>query len=224
MTTVLLLLHVLVFVYWLGGDLGAFYASGFVTDPGRAPGERSLALSILNGVDTAPTVALVLALPTGLVLAVARGWLPLSPRFVATVVFGALVWAVLAVTIHRGGHPQARRLARVDLALRIAFIGALTIVGIGGVARLAGIATPWSWVPLFISIKCLLLASATALGLGIRRALRPFIPAFHAVVTTGSTAELEARVAASMAHCRRLVLALWACLLGAAYVGLAVPV
>ena len=29
------LLHVLVFVYWLGGDLGAFYTSSYAADQAR---------------------------------------------------------------------------------------------------------------------------------------------------------------------------------------------
>lgn len=63
------LLHVLVFVYWLGGDLGAFYSSRFLTRPGVTPEKRLLAAKIVGDVDMAPRSALILTFPTGLALA-----------------------------------------------------------------------------------------------------------------------------------------------------------
>ena len=42
----LTLLHILIPIYWLGGDLGAFYGSGFLLDPKRTVPERMLSLKI----------------------------------------------------------------------------------------------------------------------------------------------------------------------------------
>lgn len=219
MTTFFVLAHLLVFVYWLGGDLGAFYSSRFVTDPRRTPAERMLALEILNGVDTAPAVALVLALPTGLALAVAKGWISLPPAAVALVAIAGLAWAWLAFLVHRGGGTRAALLARVDFVLRFLLIVALVTIGATRVARELGFKAAGPAVPLFIALKCLLLAVSTVLGLLIRRALKPFAAAFRELVTVGSSPDVEARVASSMAHCRALVLGIWSCLLAAALAG-----
>jgi succinate-semialdehyde dehydrogenase / glutarate-semialdehyde dehydrogenase len=59
------LLHILVFVYWLGGDLGAFYASWYVSMPKVSADRRLLASRIVGDVDMAPRTALILALSTG---------------------------------------------------------------------------------------------------------------------------------------------------------------
>jgi hypothetical protein len=73
----LALLHLLIPVYWLGGDLGAFYSSRFMIDPARTVPERMMALKILNNIDMAPRTTLILAFPTGFTLAVAKGWIDL---------------------------------------------------------------------------------------------------------------------------------------------------
>ena len=69
------LIHVLVFVYWLGGDLGAFYTSRFLTAPDVSADRRLMAAKIVGDVDMAPRTALILALPSGLLLAPSKGWL-----------------------------------------------------------------------------------------------------------------------------------------------------
>jgi len=84
----IVLLHVLVLVYWLGGDLGAFYGSGFMTDPKRTLPERLMALKLLNDIDMAPRTALILAFPTGFAAAWTRGWLTVPGWSVA------LIWIV----------------------------------------------------------------------------------------------------------------------------------
>ena len=53
------LLHVLVFVYWLGGDLGAFYLSRVIGDPARPAAVRIAAAQALGDLDMAPRTAAV---------------------------------------------------------------------------------------------------------------------------------------------------------------------
>src|SRR5690606_33420837 len=63
-----IVLHIVLFVFWLGGDLGVFYSSRYVIDPALDPQARSTALRIMSGLDLAPKVCLVLFLPSGVTL------------------------------------------------------------------------------------------------------------------------------------------------------------
>ena len=224
LTTVLLtLLHLLVFVYWLGGDLGAFCASYYATDARRSVAERAVALGLVNAVDTAPAVALVLTLPSGLALATARGWLAWPWSCTLAVGLASAAWLWIALRVHRNPGPPTAGLARVDHAVRVALILALIATGAAGVMSAAGAALPFPPPPLFLALKLWLLAACTALGLAIRRPLRAFVVAFGELAQSGSTPAVESALRASMAGCRRFVVAIWACLLAAAAIGLIKP-
>jgi hypothetical protein len=224
LTTLLLtLLHLLVFVYWLGGDLGAFCASYYATDARRSVAERALALGMVNSVDTAPTVALVLMLPSGLALATARGWLAWPWSCTLVVGLASVAWLCIALRVHRSPGRATAQLARIDHAVRVALILALIVAGGAGVIAAAGAALPFPPPPLFVAIKLWLLAACTALGLAIRGPLRAFVAAFGELARSGSTPALESALRTSMAECRRFVLAIWACLLAAAAIGLSKP-
>ena len=45
---ILLFLHLLCFVYWLGGDLGVFYSSGILIKPGLSKESRTFVLKIMK--------------------------------------------------------------------------------------------------------------------------------------------------------------------------------
>ena len=50
----LLYLHILLFVYWLGGDAGVFYSSTFVTDTTLSREARLTAFKIFINLDMLP--------------------------------------------------------------------------------------------------------------------------------------------------------------------------
>jgi hypothetical protein len=207
------LLHVLVFVYWLGGDIGAFYAARLVVDPGLPRPARLAAWRVLAAVDILPGVCLILALPTGLILASSAGWLAL-PGFVL-VAAGAIGagWAAAfwAAQLRHGGGPAFKR---ADLAARYLLAsGLLACVGLGLAGRLA--------IPGFILAKLSILAATVVLGLIIRRLLLgPFSTALVALMAGRETPHDNAIIASAMARARIAVLMLWALLLAAACLGL----
>ena len=47
----LAIFHLLLFVYWLGGDLGVFYSSGMVVDPELSNSARVTAAKIMVNLD-----------------------------------------------------------------------------------------------------------------------------------------------------------------------------
>lgn len=217
MTIALLtLLHVLIPVYWLGGDLGAFYGSSFLTDPKRTVPERMLALKVLNDIDMAPRTALILALPTGFTLAVAKSWITVPPVILLGVWVVGLIWLALAWIVHfRHGAPGGW-VRTVDLLIRYVVLGALLAFGVG---RLIGIVD----IPLFIGLKMIALGLCISLGLFIRRLLKPLGPAVVAMRTTGPTTETDRAIAAVISNTRPAVILIWVLVLAASYFGIAMP-
>lgn len=210
------LLHILVLVYWLGGDLGAFVASRLVADPARAPAGRVAAATILMHVDMAPRMALIFAFPTGFALAVQQGWLPADPAWIAPAFVLAGVWAVAAWMVHLKSGPDGLA-RRIDMAIRVA---ALTGFAGAGAAGLTGLIA----LPLFIAGKLLVLALAVFAGLMVRLVLAPFGAAFGRVAAGQGDETAETIVATSLSKARFWVFVIWAAVLGAAALGVLQPV
>ncbi|KPF81406.1 hypothetical protein IP78_04905 [Brevundimonas sp. AAP58] len=210
----LLLLHVLILVYWLGGDLGAFVASFLIADPAKDRAARLGAAGLLGDVDMGPRTALILAFPTGFTLAVTRGWLALDPLWMVVAWIAALIWLSIAWRIHLSHAGPASGLRRFDLGLR--WIAAVAL-GAGGAAGLAG-GTSW---PLFLNLKLLILAGCVLTGLLVRRLTADLGPALGALAA--GQADADARIARSLAVTRPAVLLIWLLLLAAALLGLWKP-
>ncbi|MFZ2998658.1 hypothetical protein [Sphingobium sp.] len=213
--TLLTLLHILVLVYWLGGDLGAFYSSAFMVDPKRTVVERQMALRILNNIDMAPRTMLILALPTGLALAIVKGWLVLTQEITALIILASLVWLALAWAVHLN-HGGGTTIKKLDIAIRWCVLIALYAIGIAGFAKLIDL-------PLFIALKLIVLATCISLGLVVRRQLVPLFVAFREMVTTGPTPQTDAAIASVNSRARRSVITLWILLLIATWLGIATP-
>lgn len=205
-TALATLLHLLVFAYWLGGDLGAFVASFVVTDTRQAPAVRLAAARLLGHVDMAPRTALILTLPTGLTLASLRGWLELDTLVLGCVWVGAAAWLGLLWRQHVHPLPALRQM---DLALRAALLLGL-------------LAAAWRVDPLFLKAKFVLLALAVIAGLVIRQRIAPLGPAL-AGLAAGTTAMSDPVITRSLARARPLVVMIWMTLLAAAWLGLTKP-
>ena len=213
--TLFTLLHLLVFAYWLGGDIGVFYASTLLTDDKRDDAGRMAAAKILNDVDLAPRICLLLALPTGLALAVAKGWLALPAIAVGVIFLLALLWVGLVLRLHVD-HGGAQAWKNLDFLLRTVFLAVLASAGIAGLAGALDL-------PLFISLKLMLLAFAVAMGLLVRRVLAPFGPAFAKLATEGADPETNRIIKNALGRARPAVVAIWMALGAAAWLGIAAP-
>ena len=209
------LLHVLVFVYWLGGDLGAFYTSHFLTRSNVSADRRFMAAKIVGDVDMAPRTALILTLPTGLLLAEAKGWLALGWPILGVISLISLIWLALAWKLHFEHDSPPAWIKLTDTTLRY---GLILVLIIAAAMALTGSIT----LPLFLALKMLALAGCIGLGLYIRRVLQPLGPAL-AGLTGDHSAAAEADLALTLNRARPLVMGIWALLLIAAFLGLWTP-
>jgi len=214
-TALLSLLHLLVLVYWLGGDLGAFYTSRYLILPGVSADRRLMAAKIVGDVDMAPRTALILALPTGLALARASGWLTIADWAMTLIVIAAAAWVALVWRLHvaHGNAPAWMR--TIDLIARVLLLAGLVALASAGLAGQFAL-------PHFLALKLYLLAACVALGLWIRRVLVPLGPAL-AGLSGEDSARHEADLARTLRRARPLVVAIWGLILTAALVGLWKP-
>ncbi len=228
---VLILFHILLLTYWLGADLGVFYSSRYVIKPDLEPGSRATALKIMAWLDMAPRYSLVLFLPSGVSLMAASeysdvtvfdrqinlvGW-PLILTWAFALFWLYLVWA----DHHYSGQPRGQQAKTVDLYIRLALIVGLLAAGLYTVIATDpfGVTTNPKW----LGAKVALYAVAMLFGVAIRFRLKPFGPSFMALMTTGSTPEVEDGIGGAIQRSVPFVLGIWVLVFVIAALGVIKP-
>lgn len=197
-------LHLLLFVYWLGGDAGVFYSSKFVVNPALSRDARMTAAKIFIDLDMIPRYCMALMLTVGGILAEVMGISHPTWEMVAIVLLGP-VWLFLVVAVHaREGTATGQTLKRIDVWFRWIVIASIlvSVVHSHWTGRLDGL----EW----FSAKLVIFAFLVFSGLMIRRNLPPFIEGFRTLATSGPTPESDRLMIDGMARCRPWVLAIWA--------------
>lgn len=219
-----ILLHILLVTYWLGSDLGVFYSSKFVVDPSITPAARGTAMKIMHMVDLAPRVCLILMLPSGVTLMAAGdigrdlfyGW-PLALAWI-----GCLAWlAVMLIAFFKSPAKHANLAYKADWVVRIGITVGLLAAAVYAmiVESPFGVDTNPKW----LAGKIIAYALCIFCGIMIRVALRPFGPAFGALMTTGSTPEVEANIGGAMKRAVPWVYSIWVLVLIASFLGVFKP-
>jgi hypothetical protein len=212
------LIHVLLLVYWLGGDIGVFYSAGFVRDRSVSIEGRRTALRIMQWVDMIPRYCLVLIAPVGFTLALEIGAVDMSMGALALIWLLGLVWLANVVAIHHyQGTALGERLRRIDLVWRILIVAAFLSVSVAGFGGHGPVRVDW------LAAKFLVFGLLVFCGLMIRVRGAPLGPALRAVLASGSTPELEAVITRTFGRTRPFVLAIWAGLVLAAWLAIAKP-
>lgn len=197
-------LHIIAFVYWLGGDLGTFLASKHVVRRDISPEARSIALKIMLACDQGPKIAMPLILPLGFHLAVTMGMIQ-SPTWLLVLVWIiCLDWCANVLVLYfNEGKPFTQSLAKMDFKFRIGVIIALVVFAGYSLVTSGPILVDW------VAWKLLIFAAMVAAGLGIRLKLKPFIPAFVEMMGSGASDAGNNVMANSLQKCRPFVWFIW---------------
>lgn len=211
------LFHLLLFVYWLGADVGTFYAARFVANPTLAPAARMTAAKIMLGIDIAPRLCMPLVLATGVHLAWLQGHLPLSGGAVGACWGLCLAWVGMVVAIHHlGAAARGAAMVKFDFGFRTVLLAGLALTALGALFA-PGLGPLW---PNWLAFKLLCYAATMACGLMIRVHLRPFTAAFGRLAGGHGDAEGDRVIARAIARCVPWVLVIWALLVASAASGL----
>jgi hypothetical protein len=119
---IMVIIHVLLFVYWLGGDLGVFYSSKFVVRPDLSPETRATAAKIMLDLDQIPRICMSLMLTVGGILTEFIGVPHPLYQKVGIVLLGP-VWLFCVMYLHfRHGGKAYPAVAKFDMFIRYAVV------------------------------------------------------------------------------------------------------
>jgi hypothetical protein len=188
-------LHILMFVFWVGTDMGVFLSCKKSTDPKLSIDARFLLLHMALRIELLPRTMWKAALPLGVMLSQVNGWLSLSDlQLVMVWVFSIGWWGISMTGAWYYDKPIGHTLTKVNNALT-------TLVGVGLIwlaySSAAGngpFDADVSWLHWKVGIYGLI-------NLMIVAMLYVFDPmgiAFGRLAVEGSTPEIEATISTIM--------------------------
>ncbi len=211
-------IHILLFVFWLGTDLGVFIATAYVKNPARSFETRKTLIRIAGMAHVVPRVCFALILPTGVELTGVINVYPLTPGL------RAFSWAICAVwltliylAVRNPGKPIAANVRIIELVFE-AFAGlGFVTYGLNSLATGAPIDDPW------FAAKLFLFGLVFWASIAVDIAFRPFYAPFFEVGQEGSTPEREETISASINHALTAMGILYVLIAAIAFIGKVKP-
>lgn len=211
----LVFVHILLFVLWLGADVGVFMLGQHFRkrDKYDLP-QRLILLQLLVNLDMVPRTAWALMVPITLTMADAGGWwdLPGWAVILAWLVGAFWLWLVWDAHIH----DQTERATRDRIIEFFLKIG-LTVFYLGlGIVSLVNEAP---LIPIWLATKALMFGLIFAAAIMIDVAFKPVGPQLGKLIAEGSSDETEIPLLATMDRTRIWVWIVYLLLLATAFLG-----
>lgn len=213
-----LLLHLLLFAYWLGGDIGVFYSSGFAINPKLSRGARQAAGTIMMNLDLIPRLCLSLMLTVGGILTHYYGIEHPLWQMIGIILLGP-IWTCALIYIHfNEGTDLVKKMTKIDYYFR--WIMVFTLISSVTYAflytdRLAE--NPW------VGAKLIVFAALIFCGIMIRKYIGGFITGIHNIVKDNINEADDIAMAASLSKARIFVLTIWFLLFVEVWIGVVKP-
>jgi hypothetical protein len=217
-TELLGFIHILLFVFWLGADVGVFTAAVLAKNSKLSFETRANLLRLGTIVDCFPRVCFALIFPVGLHLADRLGLYPVSGPLFA---FGwglAGVWlTVIAIAFLNEGKPIAHAANKLQFVIEAALGLLFTVVGLNSLAVGAPLGDAW------FAVKILLFGLAFWAAMAIDLCFRPFLAPFMEIGQFGSTPEREEAVSRAINNTLIAVMTLYVLIAIIAFLGKVKP-
>lgn len=211
-------LHVLMFVFWVGTDMGVMLSARKSTDSRLTLETRLTLVRMALVIELLPRTMWAMALPFGVMLSRELGLLHVSDAGVAAVWAFTLAWALVSLGgAHWSEKPIGQRLAAANRWI-IGVLGvALVAVGLWSYFGSGPVESRW------LAAKVGLYGLVNLTVLGIEAAFIPVGPAFGRLFAEGSTPEVEATISRGMATTMFWVYSSYILILIVGLVGVARP-
>lgn len=214
---VVLVLHELLLVFWLGPDIGIFIWSNKVANPANSDSIRVTAAGMMKTIEVFPRVCISLMLTIGGILTEVVGLEHEWWQWIAIIALGP-VWLTLVVLSYlKKGTSVGETVAKLDVWLRWIVIVTvpLSVTYSTVIGRMEN--APW------VSAKLLIFAAIVLLGLLARRHLDSMQDGIRELESSGSSDELNAKLVGSVKSARPYIFAIWVGLAVASWLGIEQP-
>ncbi|MEQ9111956.1 MAG: hypothetical protein RIF37_17775 [Rhodospirillaceae bacterium] len=216
--TLLIFVHLVLFVYWLGPDWGVYVTTHFICKPGLSIEERRRFLAAMLRIDLVPRSCLILLFPVGLTLSDGLGMSPVTGNWLIVVWVFFLVWLLLSWTVYLNKGPEnGNTFRKIDNGIRWIVAPTLILIGAASITMDIGFGTNW------LALKVMLFGILIFLGLWLRSFVGELVTGFQRLNTEGSTPEVEAVFTNMLSRSKRVVYLFWGTSLVLAFLGLTKP-
>jgi hypothetical protein len=228
---VLVALHILLTVSWLGVDAGVFIGSHMIRNRAYDPEARFLVSRLMGYLDLGPRLSVPLIFAVGLNLAYLGAWASAPIGVVACVWIVAVVWCVAILYTFALQHrleavgklrpvelAWLRTYRRVDLWARWVWVAGILGALLGGVFGLVVFRATW------LSLKVALFGVVILVGNGLRLMPGTSSMAIMAEIhRLGSTPEREDALYRRLSLTHPIVLTMYACVVASVFLGVLKP-
>lgn len=211
--------HLLLFVLWLGGDVGVFVlGQNFRRRHTYTLEQRLALLRMLVAVDMGPRTAWALMVPLSLTVATAGGLVVLPQLLVWGAWAAGLFWLWLVWDAYLHDQtPRAARNRKIELWIKLVIMAGYLWLGASSLLTGAPIALPW------LAWKALLFGVIFAAAIAIDVAFKPVGPQLGKLIAEGSSDATEVPLRRTMDRTRVWVLLVYFLLLVTAFLGVVKP-
>ncbi len=216
----LVFVHLLLFVLWLGADVGVFMlGQEFRRRHKYELPQRLVLLQLLVNLDMVPRTAWALMVPLTISMVDAGGYwdVPTWGVILAWLVGGFWIWLVWDAHLH-DQTPRAARDRKVEFYLKIGLT--LFYLGLGGASLAMGEPLAMQW----LALKALMFGIIFMAAIMIDVAFKPVGPQLLKLINDGSSDETEIPLLKTMNRTRLWVWVVYALLLATAFLGNVKPI
>lgn len=213
----ILYIHILAWVFWLGTDLGVFIGVKFTENADYSAETRLTILKLAMILDIAPRVAVPVVFGTGVYMMNVKYGIAFPPLGLG-LLLSALWLAVVLVSVVTEDTSDIGVLAKKGVLV----IQGLAVLGMGGpaIASLLGA----DIFPLWLALKWLTYAWIAIFAIGIDITFKPAIMDYVRLQTEGASDELNASLSKNLKPVYWTVLAVYAGTMVAAFLGVIKPI
>ncbi|MGE4062438.1 MAG: hypothetical protein AB7E79_03630 [Rhodospirillaceae bacterium] len=210
--------HIVLFVFWLGTELGVLACTAAAKNAKLAFETRQAFVRKARKLHVIPRVCFALILPVGIELTGAINVYPLTPGLKVLFWSAAGLWLVLIAAIARTeGSPMGKLLGYVEIAFQALAGAGFVVYGLNSLATGAPIDEPW------FAAKLAMFGLAFWTVIAINVSFRPFFAPFAEIGEEGSTPEREEAVARAVNQTMTYMVVLYLLIAGIAFLGKVKP-
>jgi hypothetical protein len=211
-------LHILLFVFWLGTDVGGIMSLVMARNAKRSFEARMALTRLSQALDIFPRVCLALTLPVGLQLTSALNLYPISGQLLAVCWMLAAFWLISLVVMKRAaGTALATNLGRLRQVSHVTVGLIFVVIGLNSLATGAPLEETW------YATKLLLFGLVFWTAIAVDICLQPFQVPFMEIGQQGSEPEREEAVSRAVGNTLTASIVLYILIAAIAFIGKVKP-